>query len=157
MLEVGLLMRVVHYFQQQGFGPTREEKAYQLLCTYPTKTSIMLVTCLRSSDEPVFDLHANQFVFLIRQLTTLWTTASTIAPVRAEPGDMSRSVVDMGWIPVLYYTAHGCQVPRPPYQATSNQVARIYLPPRTYMGCEDSSVCCAKSVTNGRKRLLQGR
>lgn len=112
-------LEIFEAFQKplQGFRPTQEVKAYQLLYTYHTMTSIMLVTCLRPSDESVFDLHANQFVLLIRQLTTLWTTASTIAPVRAEPGDMSRSVVDMGWIPVLYYTAVKCRVHRIRLQA----------------------------------------
>ena len=101
----------------QGLGPAQEEKAYQLLYTYHTMTSIMLATCLRPSDELAFDLHAEQFVLLIRQLTVLWTTASTISPVRAVPGDMSRSVVDMGWIPVLYYTAVKCRVHRIRLQA----------------------------------------
>lgn len=100
-----------------GLRPTQEEKGYQLLYTYHTMTSIMLATCLRPSDESAFDLHANQFHLLIRQLTTLRTTASTISPVRAVPGDMSRSVIDMGWIPVLYYTAVKCRVHRIRLQA----------------------------------------
>ena len=77
----------------------------------------MLATCLRPSDESAFDLQATQFVLLIRQLTILWTTASTISPVRAVPGDMSRSIVDMGWIPMLYYTAVKCRVHRIRLQA----------------------------------------
>ena len=100
-----------------GLRPFQEEKGYQLLYTYHTMTSIMLATCLRPSDESAFDLHANQFLLLLRQLTTLQTTASTISPVRAMPGDMSRSVVDMGWIPVLYYTAVKCRVHRIRLQA----------------------------------------
>ena len=80
----------------QGLRPTQEGKGYQLLYTYYTMISIMLATCLRLSDESAFDLHVNQFVLLIRQLTILWTTTSTISPIRAVPGDMSRSVVDMG-------------------------------------------------------------
>ena len=101
----------------QGLRPTQEEKGYQLLYTYHTMTCIMLATCLRPSDESAFDLHAIQFVLLIRQLTILWTTASTIFPVRAVPGDMSRSIVDMGWIPMLYYTAVKCRVHRIRLQA----------------------------------------
>ena len=101
----------------QGLRPTQEGKGYQLLYTYHTMTSIMLATCLRPSDESAFDLHVNQFVLLIRQLTILRTTTSTISHVRAVPGDMSRSVVDMGWIPVLYYAAVKCRVHRIRLQA----------------------------------------
>ena len=101
----------------QGLRPIQEEKGYQLLYTYHTMTSIMLATCLQPSDESAFDLHTNQFVLLIRQLTILRTTTSTISPIRAVPGDMSRSVVDMGWIPVLYYTAVKCRVHRIRLQA----------------------------------------
>ena len=101
----------------QGLRPTQEEKGYQLLYTYHTMACIMLATCLRPSDESAFDLHTNHFVLLIRQLTVLQTTASTISPVRAVPGDMSRCIVDMGWIPVLYYMAIKCRVHRIRLQA----------------------------------------
>ena len=101
----------------QGRRSAQEEKGYQLLYTYHTMTSIMLDTCLRPSDESAFDFHADQFVLLIRQLAILWTMASTTSPVQAVPGDMSRSVVDMGWIPVLYYTAVKCRIHRIRLQA----------------------------------------
>jgi hypothetical protein len=100
----------------QGYRSAEEEKAYQLLCIYHTMANIMADTCLRSSDESVFDSHTNQFVLLIRQLANLWTTS----PVQALPGhlmDMSRSVVDMGWIPLLYYAAVKCRVHRIRLQA----------------------------------------
>jgi Fungal specific transcription factor domain/Fungal Zn(2)-Cys(6) binuclear cluster domain len=100
----------------QGHRSAGEEKAYQLLCIYHTMANIMADTCLRPSDESVFDSHTNQFVLLIRQLANLWTTS----PVQALPGhlmDMSRSVVDMGWIPLLYYAAVKCRVHRIRLQA----------------------------------------
>ena len=43
--------------------------------------------------------------------------APTTSPVQAVPGDMSRSAVDMGWIPVIYYTAVKCRVHRIRLQA----------------------------------------
>ena len=101
----------------KGLRSAREEKGYQLLYTYHTMTSIMSDTCLWLSDESAFDFHVNRFVLLIRQLATLGTMASTTSPVQAVPGDMSRSVVDMGWIPVLYYTAVKCRVHRIRLQA----------------------------------------
>jgi hypothetical protein len=104
----------------QGHSSADEEKCYQLLCIYHTMASIMADMCLRPSDESVFDSHTNQFVLLIRQLASLWTTASTTSPVQALPRhlmDMSRSVVDMGWIPPLYYAAVKCRVHRIRLQA----------------------------------------
>jgi hypothetical protein len=104
----------------QGHRSAEEEKGYQLLCIYHTMANIMVDTCLRPSDESVFDSHTNQFVVLIRQLASLWTIASTTSPVQTLPGhlmDMSRSVVDMGWIPLLYYAAVKCRVHRIRLQA----------------------------------------
>jgi hypothetical protein len=104
----------------QGHRSAEEEKGYQLLCTYHTMANIMADTCLRSRNESIFDSHTNQFVLLIRQLANLWTTTSTASPVQALPGhlmDMSRSVVDMGWIPLLYYAAVKCRVHRIRLQA----------------------------------------
>ena len=99
----------------QGYRSAEEEKCYQLLCLYHTMANIMADTCLRPNDESVFDSHTNQFVLLIRQLANLWTITSTTSPVQALPGhliDMSTSVVDIGWIPLLYYAAVKCRVHR---------------------------------------------
>ena len=104
----------------QRYRSAREEKGYQLLYTYHTMASIMADTCLRPSDELAFDFHINQFILLISQLANLWTMASmarTTSPVQALPGDMSRSVIDMGWIPLLYYAAVKCRVRRIRLQA----------------------------------------
>lgn len=101
----------------QGHRSAQEEKGYQLLYTYHTMASIMADTCLRPSDESAFDCHTNQFVLLIRQLAKLWTMGSTTSPVQALPGDMSRSVIDMGWIPLLYYAATKCRIHRIRLQA----------------------------------------
>ena len=101
----------------QGHRPTQEEKGYQLLNTYHTMASIIADTCLRPSDELAFDFHTTQFVLLIRQLASLQTMASTTCLVQALPGDMSRSVIDMGWIPPLYYAAVKCRIHRIRLQA----------------------------------------
>ena len=104
----------------KGHRSAEEEKCYQLLCTYHTMANIMADTCLRPSDESVFDSHTNQFVLLIRQLANLWTITSTTSSVQALPGhlvDMARSVVDIGWIPLLYYAAVKCRVHRIRLQA----------------------------------------
>lgn len=104
----------------EGYSSAEVEKAYQLLWIYHPMATIMTDTCLRPSDESVFDSHTNQFVFLIRQLAKLWTLASMDSPLEAAPAhimDMSRSVIDVGWIPPLYYTAVKCRVHRVRLQA----------------------------------------
>ena len=97
----------------QGQESHEEEKAYQLLSAYHTMATIMADMCLCPCDEGLYDSHTDQFVHLIRQLADLRAISSTIVPFRAPPGqlfDMSRSIVDMGWIPPLYYTAVKCRV-----------------------------------------------
>lgn len=100
-----------------GHRSTHEERGYQVIYTYHTMASIMAATCLQPSDESVFDLHTNQFVLLIRQLAKLWIIASTTSPVQDLPGEMSNSIVDLGWIPPLYYVAVKCRVHRIRLQA----------------------------------------
>jgi hypothetical protein len=104
----------------KGHRSAEEEKPYLLLCTYHTMANIMAGTCLRPNDESVFDSYISQFVLLIRQLANLWTISSTSSPIQALPGhlmDMSKSVIDMGWIPPLYYVAVKCRVHRIRFQA----------------------------------------
>ena len=87
-----------------------EKKAYQGLPTYHTMATIMAATCLTPTNESIYDSHTSQFLLLIKQLTHLRTLAS---PAQILPaGDMSRSIIDMGWIPPLYYTAIKCRVHR---------------------------------------------
>ena len=118
-IELARWLEIYEAFKKalQGHRAAQEERGYQLLYTYHTMASIMADTCLRPSDESAFDFHTNQYVLLIRQLADLWIMASTTSPVQALPGDMSRSVVDMGWIPPLYYAAVKCRVHRIRLQA----------------------------------------
>ncbi|KAJ9149757.1 C6 zinc finger domain protein [Pleurostoma richardsiae] len=92
-----------------------EEKAYRLLCIYHSMVTIMADVCLYPDDEMVFDLHTSAFVHLITQLVDLWALSAPGHVPRARSGrvvDMSRSIVDMGWIPPLYYVAIRCRVHR---------------------------------------------
>ncbi|KAH8659277.1 hypothetical protein BGZ60DRAFT_382395, partial [Tricladium varicosporioides] len=100
---------------QEGRASTDEKKCYQLLSTYHTMASIMVDTCLCPSDEMVFDLHTNKFVLLIEQLATLWRITSVGTSFRSPPKhitDMPKSIIDMGWVPPLFYTAVRCRVHR---------------------------------------------
>jgi hypothetical protein len=87
----------------------------QLLCTYHTMAKIMLDACSWPDDESIFDSYTEQFLVLINQLLDIWKIRTSGSQVRAwlgHPMDMSRSVVDIGWIPPLYYTALKCRVHR---------------------------------------------
>ena len=110
-------------FKQNPRGHSKsaeEEKHYQLLGAYHTMATIMADTSLRLNDESVFESNTNQFVWLVRQLTNLWINASMTSPIDAMPGralDMSRSIIDMGWIPPLFYAATKCRIHRVRLQA----------------------------------------
>lgn len=97
-----------------------EEKCCHLLRVYHSMANIMADTCLRPNDECAFDNCTSQFAHLIKQSFRLWSISSTILPLRplsGHPVDMSRSVIDVGWIPPLYYTAVKCRVHRLRLQA----------------------------------------
>jgi len=87
--------------------------ASQLLCVYHTMASIMADACLRLDDESIFDSYREQFVFLKNQLANMWKIRSSDSRVRALPEhyiNISRSIIDIRWIPPLYYTALKCRV-----------------------------------------------
>ncbi|KAF2093424.1 hypothetical protein NA57DRAFT_10668, partial [Rhizodiscina lignyota] len=87
-----------------------------LLRVHHTMASIMADVCLSQDDESIFDSHTGQFVLLINQSVDMWKVGSS----RALPGhwmDMSRSLVDIGWISPLYYTALRCRIHRVRLQA----------------------------------------
>jgi hypothetical protein len=84
--------------------------------------TIMADTCLHLSDELVFDSKTDHFIWLVGQLTNLKTDALVISPRNAVPArtlDMSRSIIDLGWIPPLFYAATKCRVHRVRLQAIS--------------------------------------
>lgn len=97
---------------------SRDEIAYQLLCPYHSMATIMAETCLQPSDEMAYDSHTNQFVLLIKQLTNLRLLRATGLPTSPDQSlpvhcmNMSRSIIDVGWIPPLYYVAIKCRVHR---------------------------------------------
>jgi Fungal specific transcription factor domain/Fungal Zn(2)-Cys(6) binuclear cluster domain len=101
--------------------PGFEDFAFQLLCTYHTMANIMANTCLYR-EESIFDSLTGKFVSLIERSVNNWNirlpSHETADRVLMVPHvDLSRSVVDMGWIPPLYYTALKCRVHRLRLQA----------------------------------------
>ncbi|KAE9379347.1 hypothetical protein N431DRAFT_325965 [Stipitochalara longipes BDJ] len=102
------------------FYPGYEDFAFQLLCTYHTLANIMADSCLYPYDESIYDSLANQFVTLIDLSVKNWNIGlpDKEFEILAVPKlDLSRSVMDIGWIPPLYYTALKCRVHRLRLQA----------------------------------------
>lgn len=96
------------------------DRVYHLLSAYHTMACIMADTSLRPDDESAFDTHTSSFIMLIIQLAGLWTLTISSSGTRALPGravDMHRSLIDVGWLPPLYFTATKCRVHRIRQQA----------------------------------------
>lgn len=92
-----------------------EGLVYGLLSVYHTMASIMADTCLRFDDESVFDSHTQQFVSILNDSIAMWKTGQSERPhrhLRWPCIHMSRSIVDIGWIAPLYYTALKCRIRR---------------------------------------------
>ncbi|EHK42430.1 hypothetical protein TRIATDRAFT_34766 [Trichoderma atroviride IMI 206040] len=88
---------------------------YGLLSVYHTMASIMADTCLRLDDESVFDSHTQQFVSILTESIAMWKTGQSDLLqryLRWPCIHMSRSIVDIGWIAPLYYTALKCRIRR---------------------------------------------
>jgi hypothetical protein len=97
-----------------------EGRGYQLLFTCHSMATIMAAVGLQANDESSYDLHTKQFASLIGLSVGLLNKALTDPRTRVIPGqrfDMSRSIVDIGWIPPLYFTALKCRVHRVRLQA----------------------------------------
>ena len=89
-----------------------------LLESYHTMATIMAGTCLWIEDESIYDSFTDDFMLLLRQSADMWLIGSP--HTRAQSGsafDMSRSMVDLGWIPLLYYIAVKCRIHRVRLQA----------------------------------------
>ncbi|KAF4981910.1 hypothetical protein FZEAL_2379 [Fusarium zealandicum] len=96
------------------------ERDYQVLRVNHIMASIMADTCLHS-DESIYDLYTDQFVLLISQLTKLWEIAAKTEKLETTvPQHLTyipQSIVDIGWIPPLYFAAVKCRVHRIRVQA----------------------------------------
>jgi len=99
------------------------EKAFHIPYVYHAMTAIMAETCLAPGGESTFDDHTAKFVTLIRYLADVWKATRGMQitrqgiPAVTHPVEISRSIVDLGWIPALYYVATKCRVHRIRIQA----------------------------------------
>ncbi|KAM0281405.1 hypothetical protein ACHAQH_003527 [Verticillium albo-atrum] len=130
-----------------------QRRGYRIPFAFHTMTTIMAKTCL-SRDESAFDNQTSDFVQLLDHLTSLRKLAPEMSPFTAPAMDMSRSIVDMGWIPPLYFTAVKCRVHRVRLQAVRLLESTFHRE-----GLWDSRVaaCIARKMTAFRCVVLQGR
>ncbi|KAI1750610.1 hypothetical protein F4782DRAFT_508930 [Xylaria castorea] len=98
------------------------QKAYCILALYHTMATIMAHTCTHPEDESVFDAYTDCFILLTEQATALCSipggSLEQTAPVSDRiTFDTSRSIVDVGCIPQLYYAALKCRIHRVRHKA----------------------------------------
>ncbi|KIW70691.1 hypothetical protein PV04_02936 [Phialophora macrospora] len=90
--------------------------AYMILRMYHTMGTIIVSVCHPLARESDFDHHTAAFVSIIEQAVDLSDTAKAhiLMSQRRSPFSKQKRTftVDMGFIPVLYYTALKCRVPR---------------------------------------------
>ena len=94
--------------------------AYALLQNHHTMAHIMASACLPFSppNESRFDAHIPAFTSIIAHSLTLWEVISTARTRKSLSGHLldgntkGDAIVEIGWIPPLYYTAIKCRVHR---------------------------------------------
>jgi hypothetical protein len=107
----------------RGQSSPDKEKINHLLRMHHAMVVIMAHACLYPSDEHIFDLHTDQFVHVISQFIGLMEITSINHPVSPAPASsgylfsMAISIIDIGSIAPLYYTAVKCRVHRIRLQA----------------------------------------
>ncbi|EWZ94629.1 hypothetical protein BFJ63_vAg6113 [Fusarium oxysporum f. sp. narcissi] len=92
------------------------QKAYQILRIHYAMTNVMAETCIYNN-ETIYDTCTDKFILLIKELTKLWELSlhyelEDEMPLYIMTTCMPRSIIDMGWIPPLYFTAVKCRVHR---------------------------------------------
>ncbi|KAH8884691.1 hypothetical protein GQ53DRAFT_879816 [Thozetella sp. PMI_491] len=100
-----------------GDGSRGEDRGYYVLPPYHIMADIIAATCLSLEDESIFDAHTDKFILLVKQsikLRGVSHRSRRVQPIQGQGHlvDMANSIVDVGWIPPLYYTAVKCRVRR---------------------------------------------
>ena len=99
----------------------RAKFSYKLLSLYHTMAGIMIETCLETTSESIYDNFDASFLSLLSQAinirnSILGPTLDVKAAAKAFPGHGRAppfgSIVDIAWIPPLYYVAIKCRIHR---------------------------------------------
>jgi hypothetical protein len=118
-------------------------RADNLLSEYYNMARIMVATCLRSpSDETIYDNYTKDFLAILSTSIKLWNIRAAALPRfwHKSSLDMTRSIVDIGWLAPLYFMALKCRVRRIRWHA-------VQLLERTFHkeGLWDSRLCASVS------------
>lgn len=127
-------------------------RVYQILCGYHALAKVMVATCLHPDDELVYDSSTADFTLLLEHLAGLKPEDSVISHRGAAPGvfmDMSHSIMDVGWIPPLFYTAVKCRVHRLRLHAISLLELSAH---REGLWDSVTAACVARKVMNIEER-----
>jgi hypothetical protein len=84
----------------------------RLLYSYHAMARIMAATCLLQ-DETAYDEHIEDFRDLVKHCNAMWQFRESnpmTRPPLIQKMSMAHSMVDIGWIPPLFYTALKCRV-----------------------------------------------
>lgn len=101
-------------------NPVHGQKADGILITYHAMTSIMAAVCLHPHDEMIFDSYTDWFSRLTSSIIAVGAlTAPSPSLPQTASFDMAHSIVDMGCVVPLYYTALKCRAAGPRAQAVS--------------------------------------
>ena len=102
----------------QSQDPLRNDFAYLLLLNHHKMAYIMASTCLYEAQESRFDAHTADFISIITRSINLYQIVSTKPVMPTHYGyhnvhaGAPNSVIEIGWIPPLYYVALKCRVHR---------------------------------------------
>ncbi|KAF2259051.1 hypothetical protein CC78DRAFT_476496 [Lojkania enalia] len=100
--------------------PDIHEFVCRLLSVYHTMAKIMASASLSLGDESIFDSYTEQFIHILDQSAHMWEARALSCQLPLPAGsdmDMAKSMVDIGWIPPLYYVALKCRFDRVRLQA----------------------------------------
>ncbi|KAK0714726.1 hypothetical protein B0H67DRAFT_220868 [Lasiosphaeris hirsuta] len=99
--------------------PTFRHRFHIILLAYHTLATLLTLISLDPDNEALPDHHTPHFAHLLSQLDHLWSLSaadpsSSLVARRRIPGLLRDGVgvVDMGWLPLLFYVAVRCRVHR---------------------------------------------
>jgi hypothetical protein len=112
-LETWLRTYTYAHFELDPTLPPLSRAATIVLKMYYTMTVIMTEVCQPGLSEMLYDEQTPRFIRILKDATKMWkaVTASHKQSGYRFPGDMQASIVDVGWISVVYFTAIKCRVP----------------------------------------------
>uniref|UniRef100_A0A0B7KAR3 Zn(2)-C6 fungal-type domain-containing protein n=1 Tax=Bionectria ochroleuca TaxID=29856 RepID=A0A0B7KAR3_BIOOC len=127
-------------------------KLYLLILQYYTMAEIMTATCISPYDELAYDLQTTKFLTLLQNGITLLKTAPELNDKQISMGNFvlrHLSIIDMGWIAPLFYTATKCRV-----HQIRTQAMRLLSTSEHQEGTWDSklSVCVVRKVIELEER-----